>query len=221
MANRNFSSGGKLYSMHSMPVLVDCSFSVDATNANGITNLKGPLIQAVYMHSTHATPSAINPDAGNIVIQLQDNFNSVLGANSVVQAALSGTPLTSVTDGVAYVITSLGTASAAQWQAKGLPSGITAAVGVSFIATATGSIGGSAEVQAPASTGSGISAIEILGDPSSMSAPNPASTQGFGASVILQCRDYAGALANPADGSVVKVQLLMSNSSVTVGTRGQ
>jgi hypothetical protein len=31
MANRNWSSGGKIYSMHTMPILLDCNFVVDST----------------------------------------------------------------------------------------------------------------------------------------------------------------------------------------------
>lgn len=220
MANRNFSSGGKLYSMHTMPVLVDMSFTVDATNANGITGLKGPLVNAVYMHSTAGTPSSPNPDTGAILIRLQDNFNSLLGADCIVQGALSGSPLTSVTNHLAYVITSLGTATAAQWQAKGLPIGVTPAVGVAFIATATGTIGGSAAVQVQATTAS-VASIEILGDPNVTVAPAPSANQGYGASLILQCRDYAGAIVAPAAASVIRIKLLMSNSSVTVGSAGQ
>lgn len=218
MANRNFSSGGKMYSMHTMPVLADCNFTVDVANVNGlgIANLKGPTIQAVYMHSTAATPSAINPAAGTIVVQLQDNYNKYLSGCSNIRSALSGTPLASTVDGTAYVITALGTASAAQWQAKGLPRGVTPALGVAFVATASGAIGGSAAVQASAAAGSGIASIEVLGDPSQSIAPNGLANQGYGAYLILQCRDYAGAIANPADGSVISIQMLLSNSSVSV-----
>lgn len=216
MANRNFSSGGKLYSMHTMPVLLDCNFVVDVTNPLGITSLKGPTISAVYMHSTAATPSSINPAAGNIVIQIADNYNRYLSGSAVIRSALSGSALTSVTDGVAYVITSVGTTTAAQWAAKGLPAGLSAAVGISFIATATGALGGTGAVQIAAATGSGVASIEILGDPSLASAPNPTANQGYGAYLILQCRDYAGAIVQPASGSVISIEMLMSNSSVTV-----
>lgn len=218
MANRNFSSGGKLYSMHTMPVLLDCNFVVDQDNTNGlgIASLKGPTIAAVYMNSSAATPSSLNPAAGNIVVQIQDNYNRYLSGSAVIRSALSGTPLTSVTDGVAYVITALGTATAAQWRTRGLPAGLTAAVGQSFIATSTGTIGGSAAVQIAAATGSGVASIEILGDPSLQAAPVPSGNQGYGAYIILQCRDYAGSIVQPAEGSVISIQMLMSNSSVVV-----
>ncbi len=216
MANRNFSSGGKLYSMHTMPVSLDCNFVVDATQVNGISNLKGPCIQAVYMHSSHATPSALNPATGIIVVQLQDNFNKYLSGSNVIRSALSGSPLTSTTAHVAYVITDLGTATAAQWRAVGVPAGVTAAVGVAFIAIASQSIGGSAAVEIAAAAGSGVASIEILGDPNQAIAPNGLAAQGYGAYVIYECRDYAGALVAPANGSVISIELLLSNSSVVV-----
>jgi len=216
MANRNFASGGKTYSMRVMPVRLDLNFEVDNTQVNGISNLNGPAIAAVYMHSAHATPSTLNPAAGSIVIQLQDNFNAVLAVNSSIESALSGSGSTSTTIHVPCVITDLGTATTAEFQAKGLPLGVTPAVGASFVPTASGVIGGSAEVQIAAATGSGIASIEVLGDPDMSVAPNRL-VQSTGALIILQARDYAGAIAAPAAGSVISVEILLSNSSVDIG----
>ncbi len=216
MANRNFASGGKVYSMRVSPVRLDLNFQVDATAVNGISSLNGPAIAAVYMHSSHATPSALNPAAGSIAIQLQDNYNAVLAINSSIESPLSGSASTSTTAHTPVVITALGSATLAQWRAKGLPLGITPAVGVSFIPTASGSIGGSAEVDTPAATGSGIASIEVLGNPDQSVSPNR-QVQSTGALIILQCRDYAGAIANPADDSVISVEIYLSNSSVDVG----
>lgn len=231
MANRNFANGGKIYAPHTTPVLLDCNFVVDSTNGNGlgIRSLKGPMIQNVFMHTT-ATPGAgnsnpaspnvvvtnPNPAAGTIIVQLQDNFNrSFSGSNSNV-SPVSGTPLTSTTAGTAVVIVSLGTATTAQWQAKGLPKGITPAVGVAFVPTASGTIGGSAAVEIAAAAGTGIMSIETLGDPNLTLSPTPNANQGFGGQIILQVRNNAGAIAAPADGSVISLELYLSNSSVTV-----
>jgi len=231
MANRNFASGGKLYSMHVKPVLLDCNFIVDSTNGNGlgIRSLKGPMIQNVFMHTT-ATPGAgnsnpsspnvtvtnPNPTAGTIIVQFQDNYNrSYTGMNANV-SPVSGTPLTSTTVNVPCVIVSLGTATTAQWQAKGLPKGITPAVGVAFVPTASGTIGGSAAVEIAAAAGSAIMSIETLGDPNTTIAPAPSANQGFGAQIILQCRDKTGAIAAPADGTVISLGFLLSDSSVLI-----
>src|SRR5258708_29063895 len=112
MANRNFASGGKIYSMHTKPVLWDCNFVVDSANGNGlgIRSLKGPMIQNVFMHtsasagpgnSNPATPNVIitnpNPPAGYIIIQFQDNYNRSLSGFNAIVSPLSGSPLTITT----------------------------------------------------------------------------------------------------------------------------
>lgn len=231
MANRNFASGGKIYSMHVKPVLLDCNFVVDSTNGNGlgIRSLKGPMIQNVFMH-TSATPgngntnpstpnttvTNPNPTAGTIIVQFQDNYNRSLSGFNASVSPVSGTPLTSTTINVPSVIVSLGTATTAQWQAKGLPKGITPAVGVAFVPTASGAIGGSAAVEIAAATGTGVATFETLGDPNTTIAPSPTASQGYGAQFIIQCRDYAGAIAAPANGSVISFGFYLSDSSIQI-----
>jgi hypothetical protein len=231
MANRNFASGGKIYSMHVKPVLLDCNFVVDSANGNGlgIRSLKGPMIQNVFMHtsaspgqgnSNPASPnvSVINPNPapGTIVVQFQDNFNRSFSGCSSNVSPVSGSPLTSVVANTAYTIVSLGSSSAAQLQAVGLPSGIAPAVGASFIASQSAAIAGGAAVEIAAAAGSGIMSIETLGDPNQTIAPNPSASQGFGGYIILQCRNNSAAIAAPADGSVISLQFLLSDSSVQV-----
>lgn len=223
MANRNWASGGKIYSMHVSPVLLDCNFVVDSTNGNGlgIRNLKGPAVKAVYMHtSASAAAGNPNPAAGTILVQLADNYNRSFSGFNAIVSPVSGSALTATTASTPAIIVSLGTATPAQsladFQAKGLPVGITPAVGVAFVPTASGTIGHSAAVEIAAATGSGICSIETLGDPNTTISPNPSVGQGYGAYVILQCRDYAGAIAAPADGSVISLGLYLSNSSVLV-----
>jgi hypothetical protein len=217
MANRNFASGGKIYSMHVRPVLLDCNFVVDSTNANGlgIRSLKGPCISAVYMH-TSATPAAGNPNppAGYIYVKLADNYNRYLGGFSGAVSPTSGTPLTSVVANSVYIITSLGTATTAQWVAKGLPIGVTPAVGVSFVASASGTIGGSAAVMAPLSTGSGIDHVEVIGDPNLMLA-NSAQPSNGGGYMILACF-LNNTLTQPANGSVIGLSFYFNDSSVLI-----
>lgn len=231
MANRNFSNGGKIYAMETKPVLVSCNFVVDSTNGNGlgIRSLKGPLVQNVFMNtsatagpgnSNPASPNVVvtnpNPSAGSIIVQLQDNFTRSLCGFDARVSPVSGSPLTATTIHVPVIIVALGTATLAQWQAKGLPLGITPAVGVAFVPSASGTIGGSAAVEIAAATGTGVCTIETLGDPNLSIAPNPTKSQGFGAQMILQCRDYAGALVAPADGSVISLSFYLSDSSVSV-----
>lgn len=203
--------------MHVKPVLLDCNFVVDAANGNGlgIRSLKGPAVKAVYMH-TSSTPAGGNPNpaAGYIVVVLNDNYNrSYSGFNSIV-SPISGTPLTSITAGLAYSIVSLGTTTAAQWLAAGVPNGITPAVGTSFIAIATGAIGGTGAVEVPATAGSNITNIETVGDPNA-SISNSNSAQLGGAYVILRCMKN-GALQQPADNSVISLAFYLGDSSIQI-----
>jgi len=211
MANRNFASGGKLYMMETKPVLVSCRFDVQSGNASGIANLRGPLVKSVFMHtSTTPTSGSPNPASGVIYLQLQDNYNKLISAHAqVIADPLTGSDLTSVTNHTAYQITALGTATLAQWQAKGLPVGLTPTVGQSFIATATGSIGGSATVKV--FTNSGIDHIELAGH---ISARQQSAING-GALFIFQCLS-GGTLTAPANGSTLSIDLLLSDSSVLV-----
>ena len=225
MANRNYASAGRIYSMHVKPVLVDCNFIVDSTNGNGlgIRSLKGPLVQSVYMH-TSATPAAGNPNpaSGTIVVQLQDNFNRSFSGFNAVVSPVSGSALkidnSALTPGVAYIITTLGDASVAKWNAIGVPAGVTPAVGVSFIAASDGGSANvsSSRVMTTAAAGSNIMTIETVGDPNLSIAPNPSANQGYGASFILQCRDATGAIAAPADGSVISLAFYLSDSSILI-----
>lgn len=254
----------KLYQYEVKPVLVNCQFTVTPTNGLGITSLKGAGVANVFMH-TSTTPSAgtggitnPNPASGIIVVQLQNNFAKLLGMQSAIQAP-TATTLTATAANVTYVITALGSATTAQWVAKGLPVGITPAVGVAFVATATGTIGGSAAVQTP--TTSGVTALEIIGDPT-VSLQNSNIYQNGGAQILLQAmgpsstssaplltmNSYTPAGTNdggtpplftgtpatltgtisvptitstlaklaPAAGSIIRMQLLLSQSSVSV-----
>lgn len=184
MANRRYTTQF-LYQLETMPVLLSCNFVVDPTNTNGlgISSLKGPGISKVFMH-TSATPAGGNPNPENgvIMVQLQDTYSRVLSLSGSAVSYLDGSSQTSTTAGRASVITALGTATLAQWQAKGLPAGITPAVGVCFIATATGAIGGSAAVQRPLA--SGISAIERCGTPNLTLNPSLSSVNGGGIIIL-------------------------------------
>lgn len=149
---------------------VDCNFIVDATNGNGlgIRNLKGPGCAQVYMH-TSATPSANNPNpaAGYVLVQLNGNYGGYLGGYSGFVSPLSGSSV-NVTSGLTqhnpYVITSVGTTTAAGWLALGVPAGVVPAAGVPFIAITASAGSGTGTVQVPLVTGSGALYFDVLGD---------------------------------------------------------
>lgn len=165
------------------------------------------------MHTTASLPAGIvtNPAAtGVIIVTLSDNYNRYYGGFSG-QVSPIGTPVTSTTANIAYTITSLGTATSAQWVAAGLPARYTPAVGVTFIAAATGTIGGSATVAPALATGSGIDHIEVVGDPNQTLAPS----DGQGGHIVLQC--FLGNTETaPANGTVISLAMYFSNSSVLI-----
>lgn len=208
-----------------MPVQIDCKFTVAVadTGGLGITSLKGPYVKAVYMH-TSATPATGNPNpaAGTIVVQLQDSYSRFYTGSYEISSPNSGSDVkidnSAMTAGVAYVITTLGNATAAKWAAVGVPAGIVPAVGVAFIAASNGGAGNAltSRVQTSAAAGSAVMNIELLGSTSLGVAPNPSANQGFGGQIILQCRNSSGTIANPADGSIIHLELLLSNSSVLI-----
>lgn len=223
MANRNWASGGKLYSMHVKPVLVDCNFVVAQSNGNGITNLKGPCVSAVYMNSSAPSAGHPNPPAGYIYVKLADNYNLMFGAiDGAIAAPNSGTSLTSTTSGTVYVITSVGTTTAAQFQAKGLPVGVTPAVGVAFVASASGALGGTGTIEEPAANGAGlVSGVEVVGDPNTTLA-NSAQPSNGGGYLILRCMGATSAgvttriAKQPVDGSKINLNLYLSDSSILI-----
>lgn len=223
MANRTFVQF--LNTFHHKPVILDCNFVVDSTNGNGLgqRNLKGQGVRQVYMH-TSATPATGNPNpaAGYILVNLSDNYNRYLTGFSGLVAPTTGSTITISTGSALtlhnpYIITSLGTSTLADWQAVGLPLGLTPAVGASFIATATSAGSGSGTVMAPGV--SGITNLEVVGDPNQTLAPIGNGIKGSW--ILVQCEGLPSSgtsplVKNPADGSVVSLSFYLNDSSVLI-----
>lgn len=215
---------GHLYAPHVTPVIADCRFTVTPTNGLGITALKGQAVQNVFMH-TSTTPSAgpnglvnPNPAAGIIMVQLADNYTQIYGCDATISSPNSGTPILVIASGAAlsvgslYVITLLGTSTAADWIALGVPRGVTPAIGVAFVALATGAGTGSGAVQAPATAGSAIDHVELVGSPTTMLGPVPVGgSPNVGAWIMLR------AMAKTVSGTAA-AQILTMASYTPAGT---
>lgn len=226
---------GHLYAPHVTPVIADCSFTVTPTNGLGITGLTGQAAQNVFMH-TSTTPSAgpnglLNPNPANgiILVQLSDNFTRIYETTATFVSPNSGASLNvdlsdaALTVGALYVITALGTTTSADWRALGLPAGVAPAVGASFIAAAVGVGVGTGTVQAPATSGSTINHIEMVGSPHLMLGPTPVGgSPNVGAWVMLRTLAATSSsvttLINtaPAAGTKIKLTMYLNQSSVTV-----
>lgn len=79
MANRNWASGGKLYSMHVQPVFMDCTILIGATGA--VTSFVGSGILAVTRTSQGIY---------KIKMQPQTNFPKLFFAAGSAQSASGG-----------------------------------------------------------------------------------------------------------------------------------
>jgi hypothetical protein len=76
MANRNWMSGGKLFSMHKDPVMLDCTIQIGASGA--VSSFVGSAIQSVVRQSLGVY---------KITFQPQTNFPRLLAAMGSMQSA--------------------------------------------------------------------------------------------------------------------------------------
>lgn len=229
MANRTWENAGHFYAMHKMPSLVDCSFVIDVANANGlgVSGLRGTSMIAQVFGHTSATPAVYNGITNNLVagfyqIFFKDSYYKYFGGFNGFMTQNSGSNISisaGLSLGVVYVITSVGTSTAANWQAVGLPVGILPAVGVSFQASTTSAGTGTGIVQVSQANGSGIHYIEVVGDPTTT-----LYTTGIGAnSPYIIVRTMAPTNSStttpiatqPADKSTLNLALYLSNSYST------
>lgn len=215
--SRSFGYGGnKNYTNVFKQQSVWCNFIVDSANGNGlgIRSLKSNgYIESVFMY-TSTTPGVasngvtnpITVAGGNCLVTFKNNFNYYLGGFTGQIPVPTSTSTTSTTAGHAYLITALGTATAAQWTAAGVPNGMVPQIGTAFIAKATGTIGGSAHVGLPGvplATG-----LIVVGDPNT-TAYNSNIQANAGAQLLLQFSKPTDSStttmvsAAPADNTVV------------------
>lgn len=181
---------------------IDCNFVVDPANGNGLgqRSLKGsPLVSNVFMH-TSASPLGGNPNpaSGFAMVQMSEAFLGYITGFAGFASPVSGTPInvtTGLVVGTAYVIVSVGTTTAAQWNALGLPANQLPAVGSAFIATSATVGVGTGVVEVPSV--SGVDHVEIVGDPNQTL--NPLSGGGYFLVQFLA----AGTPTAPAVGTVI------------------
>lgn len=203
-----------------MPQEIFLSWTVAASDSGGlgITGLKSNgWAQYVFMH-TSQTPGAVsgvtnpNPADGVVAIRLKQNFNVFLGAQCTALNTVTGEALTSTTTGTTYQIVTVGTTTTAQWVTAGLPVGLTPAAGMTFVAAATASFGGSGTVKAIAAPG--FDNFSISGNPTSTIQSNDIGT--YHGAYLVGKFILAGSLAAPTAGTVINLRLSFDRSSVTV-----
>jgi hypothetical protein len=223
---RGFGLNGKsFYTNVCKPCDVNLQFTVTPTNGLGVTSVKSNgYVESVFMN-TSTTPTAVNgvtnpdPAAGYALVTFKNNFNYFLGMFSSQTPPTVSNSTTSTTAGDVYVITAVGTTTLAQWRAAGLPAGFTPAVGQSFVAIATGAIGGTGTVGLP-----GVlvaPTVSVVGIPT-VQLNNSSIASNAGAKLLLQFSGPTAAgntaliATAPAAGTVVSMTFKFDGSSVTI-----
>ena len=193
-------NGKSIYTNICKPI--DCSLQFTLASGASSALKSNGYVKAVTMSGS-----------GYCKIQFNNNFNKFIGMAFVAQSPLTGSELTSgLTVGVPYVITTLGASTLAQWNTAGVPAGLTPSIGMSYVAAATSIVGGG-KVKLAGS--SGVLSCEVVGDPNQSISNSNITTNG-GAYLMLKFLDAAGALAAPADGSVISITARFDGSSVSI-----
>ena len=194
-----------MYTKHGKPTIIDLDIPIGATGAVG--TVAGAGIKSVVRNA-----------AGIYQINFLDNYNKYLGMSWDFLSPNSGSDvaITALTPNTTYVITTLGSATLAQWQTAGVPVGITPAVGVAFKCAAT-SAGTNSKCQVQNATGSGISSVEVIGNPSlTLTSTGLGSTNPY---VIVQCLAATAAgtttfvATDPANGCTMGLEFYFTDSS--------
>lgn len=204
MANRNFPSS-KIFGFHMLPVRLDGAATIGATGA--------PTLLA----RSKGIASITRLSAGVYRLQLQDNYYEFLSLNAGFRSAVTGSAIAggSFVATTVYEIITLGTTTQAQWVTAGVPAGITAQVGTVFKAAGIGA--GTGTVKAHAT--SGITSVEVLGNPQLMLSNQPF-VSNLGGFITIRCNGPTDAstttpiATDPANGSTLYFQLYLNNSSV-------
>lgn len=197
------------YSKHGQYVALDVDVPIGASGAVG-TLVSGAGISSVARNA-----------AGIYQVNFTAPFNKFIGMHCDIRSPNSGSSIlvasAGTVSGTTYVITILGTTTTAGWVSLGLPVGVTPAVGVAFKSTATATATGTGAVQVQLATGSGLSGIELIGNPQLTLYPT-----GLGAAnayLIFQTLAATNSstttllATDPASGSTLSLSFYFSNSS--------
>jgi len=193
------------------------------------SGVSGTLVQQSI--STNDTAATIGTA---LVTTIQNLPSGISGVNSFTASGTTTVTVTSTTttplagppaDGViptgfTFNIVNF-TTNLSDWQHVGVPKGVTPAVDVSFIATAAGySTGGGSTGLVKALTTSGITDVEILGDPNLSLAPIPiGGSPNSGGWILLQTLAPSSSSVTtrvptaPADGSIFYMQFLLEQAA--------
>lgn len=207
MAIRNFRSEF-LFSHNKAMVLLEGQFTVDSSQTSDTANYKVSSVQGTGI-------SAIaNIATGVYKITLVDRYFKMLGFNYST-AGINGTQvaIASLVNGTPYVIKTMGTSAQADWVLAGVPSGVTAAVGVAFTAVTAASGATGTGYAAPQITDN-ITKIQVYGKPDLTINPANDGTAPYFYIQTLQASTDTLTAAAPTDNTIIRFQLLLRNSNM-------
>ena len=197
MANRSFQQF--FFNLNHACTYLEGNVVIDSGATGKTRSQKGSGIKAVTAVAT-----------GVYKIQLENSYARYLGGASGFASPSTGSPIAvgAINPTTVYMIAVVGTTN---WQTCGLPAGITPAVGATFVCAATGTGTG----YAIAVGTSGITAVEVVGDPNQTitNYTDPhfyIQTLGATSSSVTTLVPTA-----PADGSVMGFTIFLRNSSLT------
>ena len=188
----------------------NCLFNVLSSSPSGVSGLSGSQnaagvadIANVFMHSSAAGGGNPNPAVGLILVEFSRAFAGLVSFAGQIYQGLTGSPIlvtSALTLGKAYVITAVGTTTAAQWQSLGLQAGAVPAVGATFVCTSTTPVTGTGAVQL--TQASGADDIQGVGSPS-------ATLNVTGGGTLVLAASLSGVVSAPTDGAQIALQFQM------------
>lgn len=174
--------------------MMEGSFQVGASGAVTANTTIGRYIQSVTRLYV-----------GTYQIKLVGNYNRLVGASFVGIAGVTGNAVAvgSLSANTTYAITTVGNTA---WTAiAGYPDQVTAAVGVTFVATGVGTGSGFAKAVGTV----GWDHAELMGNPNQMIHPSDPNGALINFQTVL-----AGSVADPTSGSALRFNLMLRNSSL-------
>ena len=189
--------------------LLEGQFTVDSTQTTDTTQYK------VHAGSIQGTGiyKVSNQATGVYKVTLTDKYFKMLSFDYSVAGTL-GTPvaIASASNGVPYVISTIGTSAQADFVLAGMDTNITAAVGVAFTAGSGASGSTGTGYVAPIIT-SNVTRIQVYGDPNTTLNPKPNGSPYFYIQTLQASTDVLTAAA-PTDLTVIRFKIILRNSNL-------
>lgn len=203
MAGRNWRNN-RIFNQHVFPVQLDAQVSIGSSGDPTLvtsSTVPGSSPTATQMQSM-GIKSITRLAAGIYQVRLDDNYSSLLSLDARFTAPVTGSSIqvdtvtAGLTVGVVYQIVTLGTTTTANWQTLGLPTGVTPAVGMPFLAAATGAGSGTGTAKAIGSNAA--QGIQIIGiTPDNMLNSQPFVQGSGGGYITFKTTGLTGTVAAP------------------------